>query len=56
MNKLGNTEMENVQAIVWTIEIATFIVTVLIAWGVWKISKRAIQKKKSEQNNSGNTE
>ncbi len=55
MHKLGNVEMENVQAIAWSIEIVTFIVAALIAWGVWKISKRAIRKKQSKQNNSGST-
>lgn len=53
MHKLGNIEMEHVQAIAWTIEIATFIVAILIAWGVWKISKRAIRKKQSKQDNHG---
>jgi len=49
MQKLGNVEMENIQAIAWTIEIVTITVAALIAWWVWKISKRAIQKSKSNQ-------
>ena len=51
-NKLGVTEMENVQAIAWTIEIATFIVAVLIAWFVWKISKKAVREKRSKAENN----
>jgi uncharacterized membrane-anchored protein YhcB (DUF1043 family) len=52
MNKLGNVEMENVQAIAWTVEIVTFIVAALIAWGVWKISKRAIKKNRQVEHTS----
>ncbi len=49
MQKMNGSEMENVQTIVWAIEIVTFTVVVLIAWWVWKISKRAIRKNRSKQ-------
>ena len=52
MQKLGSSEMENVQAIAWTIEIVTLIVALLIAWAVWKVSRRAVQKKQARQNSS----
>jgi len=45
-------EMEHVQTIVWTVEIATFIVTVLIALVVWKVTRAAVRKKRLEAVNN----
>jgi heme/copper-type cytochrome/quinol oxidase subunit 2 len=47
MQRLDSNTMENVQAVAWTIEIVTIIVALLIAWVVWKISRRAVRNKQS---------
>jgi hypothetical protein len=49
MQKLGSSEMENVQASAWATEIATGIVAVLIAGWAWKVGRGAVQKKQSSQ-------
>jgi heme/copper-type cytochrome/quinol oxidase subunit 2 len=54
MQKLGSSEMENVQVIAWTIEIVTLIVALLIAWAVWKISRRAVRNKQAKSTPSKN--
>jgi hypothetical protein len=48
MQKLGSSEMENVQANAWATEIATGIVAVLIVGWAWKVGG-AVQKKQSSQ-------
>jgi len=43
---------ENVQTIVWVLEFVTFATAMLIAWFVWRYSKRDSANKKSKQNHS----
>jgi len=45
-------EKEHVQSIVWVLEIVVFVTVMAIAWFVWRISKRAKEKKKSKLGNS----
>jgi len=40
---------ENVQTIVWVLEFVTFVTAFLIAWYVWRFSKRASEKNKAKQ-------
>ena len=40
---------ENIQLISWSIEISTFIVADIIVGLIWRVSKRASENKKSEQ-------
>lgn len=46
-DKLATGAMEYVQVIAWTIEIVTLIVTILIAWAVWKVTRKAVREKRS---------
>jgi heme/copper-type cytochrome/quinol oxidase subunit 2 len=49
MNHAADAARENVQTIVWVIEIVTLITTALVAWFVWRISKRATKKKSGQE-------
>ncbi len=40
---------EDIQMISWTIETSTFVVATTIVYLIWRISKRASDKKKREQ-------
>jgi hypothetical protein len=40
---------EDIQLISWTIETSTFVVATTIVYLIWRISKRASDKKKQEQ-------
>ena len=40
---------EDIQMISWTIETSTFVVATTIVYLIWRISKRASDKKKQEQ-------
>jgi uncharacterized membrane-anchored protein YhcB (DUF1043 family) len=40
---------ENVQTIVWVLEAVTFATTIVIAWVIWRVSKRDSENKKSKQ-------
>ncbi len=40
---------EHIQLISWTIESSTFIVAAVIVGLIWRVSKRASENKKSEQ-------
>ena len=46
---LNMHEREHVQSIVWISEAVTAVTIVAIFWLVWSISKRAIKKRKSKQ-------
>ncbi len=41
---------EHVQTLVWIIEAVTLLTTALIAWVVWRVSKRPRGGKKPERN------
>jgi heme/copper-type cytochrome/quinol oxidase subunit 2 len=45
-------EKENVQSLVWILEVVVLIVILVVAWFVWRISKRAAEHKKSKPGNS----
>jgi heme/copper-type cytochrome/quinol oxidase subunit 2 len=49
MNHAADAARENVQTVVWVIEIVTLITTVAVAWFVWRISKGAQQKKSGRE-------
>ena len=40
---------EDIRMISWTIETSTFVVATTIVYLIWRISKRASDKKKQEQ-------
>lgn len=42
---------EDIRMISWTIEISTFIVATAIVYLIWRMSKRASDKRKREQHN-----
>ncbi len=41
--------MEHTQTIIWVLEGVTFFTVAVIAWFVWRISRRASNAKKAEQ-------
>ena len=41
---------EDIQMISWAIETSTFIVATAIVYFIWRVSKRASDKKKQERN------
>jgi uncharacterized membrane-anchored protein YhcB (DUF1043 family) len=45
----GEMTKENVQDLVWLVEAATFITTVIIVAVVWRVSRRDIERKKRQQ-------
>jgi len=47
-DKLAMRDMEHVQTIAWTVEIATLVVTLVIAWVVWKVTRTAVREKQSK--------
>ncbi len=43
---------EDIQMISWTIETSTFVVAATIVYLIWRMSKRASDRKKQEQTRS----
>ncbi len=49
MHHMGIEAAEHTQTIVWVVEGVTFFTAAVIAWVVWRVSKRAANKNKAEK-------
>ena len=48
---LSMPEKEDVQAIAWSIEFLAFLAAVVIAWFVWRLSKRDLKNRNQKRHN-----
>jgi len=48
---LSMPEKEDVQAIAWSIEFLAILIAVVIAWFVWRLSKRDLKNRNQKRHN-----